>query len=200
MKLEHWLIALATAHPYFVYGTIVILACAEGPILSILSGILLRLGYFSLIPLYGALMAGDLIGDVIWYWIGARFGHHFIKRAGKYFGITEEAEVKVERFFHRFHARILFISKISNGFGFALVTLMTAGLVKIPFGTYMAVNLAGQFIWSGILIAFGYFVIHSYLAVSTWFSRLSIIALALIVVVGFLRYQVYLRKKIESRS
>jgi len=145
--MQSWLITLATSHPYVIYGIIVVLACAEGPYLSMICGFFLRFGYFLFWPLYIALMVGDLIGDVIWYYIGRRYGHRFIKRFGKYFSITEENVGKVERVFHKYKHSILFVSKISNGFGFALVTLITAGMVaRAHSGLYMLVNAIGQLI------------------------------------------------------
>ena len=63
--MQSRLITLATSHPYVIYGIIVVLACAEGPYLSMICGFFLRFGYFLFWPLYIALMVGDLIGDVI---------------------------------------------------------------------------------------------------------------------------------------
>ncbi len=196
--MQAFLIQLIAFYPYAVYGFIVIFASAEGPILSIIGGILLRMGYFSFFPLYGALMLGDLLGDTIWYYIGFRFGHGFVKRFGKYFSITEERIAKVEKIFHRYKSSILFISKISNGLGFALVTLITAGLVKIPFRRYMMINLSGQFIWSGLLIGAGYFFSHLYMQLDTLFGRLSVIGLFIILFFAFLGYRNYLKNRIEN--
>jgi len=196
--MQEFLIQLFVHHSYAVYAFIVITACAEGPILSIIGGILLKMGYFSLIPLYGALMLGDLLGDTVWYLIGFRFGHGFIKRFGKYFNATEERVAKVEKIFHRYKNSILFISKISNGLGFAIVTLLTAGMVKIPFKRYLLVNLSGQFIWSGLLIGVGYFFSHLYVEINTLFGRMSVIALFVFLVVVFMGIRNYARSKIEE--
>jgi len=196
--MQEFLIQLFVHHSYAVYGFIVITASAEGPILSIIGGILLKMGYFSLFPLYGALMFGDLIGDTVWYSIGFYFGHGFVSRFGKYFNVTEERILKVEEIFHRYKNSILFISKISNGLGFAIVTLLAAGMVKIPFRRYILINLSGQFIWSGLLIAVGYFFSHLYSQLDTLFGRLSLVALFVFLLVLFLGARNYARSKIEE--
>ena len=114
VHIEEWLIWLVTLHQYWAYAIIVAVAFAEGPYLSMAAGFLLRFDYFSFWPLYGALMVGDLIGDVVWYYIGRRWGHGFIKRFGKYFSITETGVEKVTKIFHKYKHSILFISKISK--------------------------------------------------------------------------------------
>ena len=62
---------------------------------------------------------------------------------------------KIEVFFHKHQDKILFISKITMGFGFAVATLFTAGLVKIPFKKYAMFNFLGGFVWTGFLLAVG---------------------------------------------
>ena len=196
--MQEWLIQLATVHPYIIYGIVVALACAEGPILSMVFGVLLKLGYVSFIPIYTALMVGDLIGDVAWYYIGRHFGHRFIDRFGKYFDITEESVEKVTRFFHKYKHRVLFISKISNGFGFALVTLMTAGMVRIPFWRYLAINLIGQFVWTGLLLGVGYFFGNAYMAVDNVIGKLSIVALFILIIFALNGYKKYLSRRAKA--
>ncbi len=193
--MQQWLITLSADHSAVVYALIVVLACVEGPILSMLFGIVLRLGYFHLAPVYIALMVGDLIGDIFWYEVGRHFGHRFIKRFGKYFSITEEAVAKVTRIFHAYSDKILFISKISNGFGFALVTLMTAGMTRIPFLRYLSINLIGQFVWTGLLLAVGYFFGNAYAAVDGIFAKASVVALFIVLIFAFNGYRKYLARR-----
>jgi len=196
--MREFLLQLVITHPYAVYAFIALTASAEGPILSIVGGILLKMGYFSFAPLYGALIIGDVIGDTVWYLIGFRFGHGFINRFGKYFNATEERVAKVEKIFHRYKNSILFISKISNGLGFAIVTLLTAGMVKIPFRRYVLVNLSGQFIWSGLLIGVGYFFSHLYSQLDSLFGKMSVFALFAFLLIVFLGARNYARSKIEE--
>lgn len=196
--MEQWLIAFSFDHGAWFYIIIILLACAEGPWLSLISGVLLKLGYFNIFLIYASLMAGDLIGDVVWYWIGRHYGMRFVRRFGKYFSITEEGVKKIEHIFHKHKHSILFISKISNGFGFALVTLTTAGLVRIPFLRYMTVNLVGQFIWSGILIGVGYFMSQLYIQFDNILARMSIIAGFVVLVALFIGYKRYVRSRIEA--
>lgn len=181
---------------HYKYAIIVLLGIPEGPILSVLGGFLWRLGILSFLPLYISLMAADLIGDVAWYNIGYHWGPKFIGRFGHLFNITEKNVATIERLFHKHKDWVLFVSKITSGFGFAIVTLMTAGLVRIPFRRYMTLNAAGQLIWTGALIGVGYSFGHFYNQIHDLFGRLSI--LSGFIILGFLLmgFRKYLASKV----
>src|ERR1051326_67230 len=101
----------------------------EGPIVMLTSGFLYRLGQFEILPLYFSLMAGDFAADLGWYAVG-RFGARtIVNRFGKFLNLTPQVLAKIQKRFHKYQDRILFISKITMGFGFALATLIVAGML-----------------------------------------------------------------------
>ncbi len=121
------------------------------------SGFLFRIGQFEFLPMYLALVFGDFTADIGWYCIG-RFGaRHLVFRYGRNFGITPNNIEKIEHRFQKYHEKILIISKLTMGFGFALVILVVAGMTKVPFKKYVVLNFLGGFIWTGLLVALGYF-------------------------------------------
>ena len=129
----------------------------EGPVVMMASGFLYSLGQFHFVPMYLALVTGDFIADIGWYLLG-RFGtRHAIFRYGRFIGLTPEALSKVENLFLYYHQKILIISKLTLGLGFAVVILMTAGMFKVPFKNYVILNLVGGFIWTAFLLTVGYF-------------------------------------------
>ncbi len=188
-NIANWIVAFGATHDYLVYILIAIIACAEGPWISLVLGVILRLGFLYFWPIYIALMLGDLVGDVIWYYIGRRYGYSFIHKHGHRFNITEEAVARLTHLFHKHKHVVLFLSKISNGLGFAIVTLMTAGMIKIPFGRYIIVNVFGQLVWTGFLIGVGYFFSTLYITVNNVLGKISITAG--IILVAFLGYRYY---------
>src|SRR4051812_33199865 len=102
------------------YALVFVGCIVEGPIVMVTSGFLLRAAQFQLVPLYFTLMAGDFAADLGWYAVG-RFGaRKLINRFGHWFNITPEIITKIEKRFHTYQDKILFISKITMGFGFAL--------------------------------------------------------------------------------
>lgn len=182
----------------YKYVVLIALGIPEGPILSIIAGFLWRAGYLSFLPMYLALMSADLLGDVIWYGVGRYWGSRFIARFGHLFSITRQKMETVERLFHRHKDWLLLISKMTGGLGFAVVTLMTAGLVKIPFRRYMLLNILGQFAWSGVLIGMGYSFGHLYAAIDTVIWRAFVGAVSIIILLLLVGYGKYLRSRFIS--
>ncbi|MES2216078.1 MAG: DedA family protein [Patescibacteria group bacterium] len=198
--MEQWLIHLIQTHAVLVYGVIILISFVEGPILAVFCGILVHVGDIPLVPIYIALMVGDLIGDVVWYSIGYFYGHRFIRRFGKYFSITEKEVAVVDKIFHTHKNYILIISKITMGFGFALVTLVTAGMVKIPFKRYLILNVLGQLVWTAILLAIGYGFGGVYQQLDGIFAKISVIALALLLTAGLFGYGKYIKKRMTAKN
>lgn len=173
---------------YYKYIILIPATIIEGPIVTVLCGILVSRGIMEWWIVYILVMLGDLIGDIIWYWLGYHFGHRFVKRFGARFGITEPHIAKVKEQFHTHQDMILFFSKVTSSFGLAIVVLFTAGLSRINFSRYMIVNTAGQFVWSGMLLASGYFFGDILSQIESIFGKITLIILVIIVVIIGMRY------------
>jgi membrane protein DedA with SNARE-associated domain len=181
IPIVSWLLA-------FRYPIAFPLAIVEGPLVMLLSGFLIRIGFFSFWPIYLILMAGDLTGDVFWYFVGRNGGRPLIEKYGRYVNLTEENVERAEVFFQDHQTKILFISKITMGLGFALATLVAAGMAKVSFKKFFAINFFGQFIWTGILLGAGFFLgnFYSWVAKSLrWAFVISLIVLAALALFGF---------------
>lgn len=138
----------------------------EGPILMVASGFLVLSGFFGLVPAFLVILAGDLLGDVIWYYIGYFFAEPFLRKYGKFFKISPELFEKAKKLFHENHTKILLISKITIGVGMALATLMAAGASHVPFKKYMLLNFIGELALVSILMSIGYFFGQMYVSIS----------------------------------
>lgn len=193
--MQEWLIMLANNYPLVVYVVVALFACPIGPVLSILLGILLHQGYFNFFSIYAVLMIGDLIGDTVLYYLGYKYGPSSIHKFGKYLGITAKRVHKTSELFHKYKDPILFLSKITNGFGLSVVTLLTAGIVRIPFWRYIMFNMLGQLVWTGALLYVGYTFGELYHQIDTWNGRITLIGLiAFAIVVGY-GYRNYRKNK-----
>jgi membrane protein DedA with SNARE-associated domain len=185
---------------YYRYGILIPLAVIEGPFVMLIAGFVVRLGGFDFIPAYFCLLVGDFIADMGWYLVGYFWGMKFVRRWGKYVNVSEENIKKLEHFFHHHSAKILIISKLTMGFGFAVVTLIAAGLVKIPFKKYFLLNLIGGFIWTAVLMGIGYFFGNAYVSVNNIFERVSIVALFIIILTCLFGFGKYLGKRFVETS
>ncbi len=183
--------ASAWRYPLLIAGAII-----EGPVIMVASGIMLRTGIFALVPLFLALVIGDLLADIFWYFVGYYFAEPLIRRYGHFFGLTPEKFVVAKELFRRYEAKILFISKVTIGFGMALATVIAAGATRVPFRTYMLLNFLGEVILVSGLLAIGYFFGEVYTRIS---GDLKIVfVISVIVLVGAATYGLsrYFKNKI----
>lgn len=198
--MQDWLLQLFIDHQYLVYAFLVLTCVIEGPILTIVCGILLKVAGLPLVPIFIALVLGDLLGDVTWYWLGRKFGHPFVKRFGKYFSINENEISVITKIFHKYHEGILFVSKVTMGLGFAVATLFVAGMVKISFKKYMLINALGQLIWTASLLGCGYLFGHLYDTIDGILGKVSLVTLLIMTFFALLGYGKYIKKRMIERN
>jgi len=172
----------------YKYPTLVVLSFFEGPYIMMLSGLLLKLGIVTLIPVYIALSLGDLLADIVWYYVGYYFGNKFVHRFGKFFDINAESIENTKELFSRHRKKILLGSKVTAGFGLSLATLITAGIVKAPFGEYILLNFFGQFVWTAVMLSVGYFFGNLYIVIDNVLGRVFIVGIAILALYLLLRF------------
>jgi membrane protein DedA with SNARE-associated domain len=177
------------------YAIVFVLCIVEGPVVMMTSGFLYRLGQFDLVPLYFSLMGGDFVADLGWYAVGRYGGRPLVEKYGKYFDITPAVIDKVEERFKKYQNKILFISKITMGFGFALATLIAAGMMKVDIKKYALLNFLGGFIWTAFLLLIGYFFGNVYNLIPNSFKIIFIVVIAVGIVLGLRYINKYLIKK-----
>ncbi len=184
----------------YKYLTLFPLALIEGPFIMMICGFLVKLGYFNFTLAYTILVVGDLLSDMAWYGIGHKFGMSFVRKFGKFLSITEENVSKVKNIFLKHDSTILFVSKITMGLGFALVTLVTAGLVKIPFKRFVFWNAFGGLLWTGALMAVGFYLGDFYLKVNGVLGKVSVVALLVMIFMVLISLARYMRRKFSKES
>jgi membrane protein DedA with SNARE-associated domain len=186
------MIAFLQGSKYFLlFGA----ALVEGPVASLTSGFLLKFGQLQFLPVFIVLVAGDLAADIGWYCLG-RFGTRaLILKYGRFVSITPESLATVEQRFNRYHARILFISKLTMGFGFAVVTLTVAGMSRVPFRNFFALNLVGGLIWTLFLLGIGHSFGNVFALVSDEVKAIFLVVIGTVVVLSFRYVNRYLMTK-----
>lgn len=165
----------------------------EGPVAMIAAGFLFGLGQFELLPMYTALVLGDFTADIFWYCLG-RFGtRSTIFKYGHIINLTPAILEKVENRFLRYHEKILVISKITMGLGFAIVVLIVAGIFKVPFKNYVVLNLIGGFIWTALLVMVGYFFGNIYLVIPSSAKIIFTFSMLIIIIASLRQINNYLK-------
>jgi len=137
------------------YFIILPLMIIEGPIVTILSAMLASFGILNVWVVLIFSMFGDVIGDVVLYWLGKKWGMNFVDNAGKYVGITRKLVLKMEKYFQSHGGKTIFAVKSTTGLCWA--TFVAAGIVKMDFYKFVKYSILGGIVWSGFLVVIGYF-------------------------------------------
>ncbi len=171
-------------------------ALVEGHIISLIAGYLARIEILNPYISWIFIVAGNLTGDVILYYIGYHKGDPIVKVIGKYIGVNDESIAKAKHIFHNHGPKILFFSKLTNGFGLAMAVLFTSGAVKMPFRKFFLWNVIGESIWSALLILLGYIFGELYTTIENVIFRVGLIGFAIILVFLFFRVSKYFSTKL----
>ncbi len=190
-------LTVATSLKYLLIflGTVI-----EGPIVMFASGFFLRFGVFSLIPLYAALMAGDLVADACWYFIGSHFAGPFVLRFGKFFSLTPEKVDRLKKLIRKHDTAMLLGSKLTAGFGLALAMVIAAGASHVPFKKYMMLNAIGEFVVTGLLLAGGYYFGELYTYIDDSFKAIFVVGAVLALGLLAFGFSHYIRNKTEEAA
>jgi membrane-associated protein len=163
------IILLLTAHKYlFLFPVVVV----EGPIITVIAGFLSSLGVFNIFIAYAVVVVGDIAGDIMYYALGYYGRQRFVKRWGRFLGITFERVEQLEKHFEKHTGKTLIIGKLSHGIGG--VVLVAAGLAKVPFRKFVWYNFIPTLPKSLILLLIGYYSGESYVKISSYLDYAAI--------------------------
>jgi membrane protein DedA with SNARE-associated domain len=133
---------LALGGPYLGVF-LVLMACGWGlplpedvPLLT--SGFLVHKGMASLTFMIPVAMAGVLGGDCSLFFLGRRFGHHAVEHRFFRRVVKPARLLMAERLFQKHGIKIIFVGRYLPGL--RSMIFMAAGVLKVPFTTFIAVN------------------------------------------------------------
>ena len=122
--------------------------------------------------------AGGVVGGVAGYAIGARGGIRLIARYGAKMRIDEEKLDRARRFFARRGLLAVFLCRF---IGFVRIFVpMVAGVARMPFGRFLAANVAGAIVSSACYAALGWFFGHDLPALEHHLTETTLVAVMLI--------------------
>jgi len=167
----------------------------EGPVVTIVAAMLASLGAFAWPMVLFFSVLGDVVGDVILFLLGRRFGMKFVHGFGRYMGITESLVLKMERYFRKHGGKTIFAVKSTTGLCWA--TFVAAGIAGMDFGKFVKFSILGGIVWSGFLVAMGYFYGYLWREVSNYIDWVGwIIGVVAVLTYVFITFF----KKRESRT
>jgi membrane protein DedA with SNARE-associated domain len=123
--------------------------------------------------------AGGIVGGTAGYAIGARGGMRLIARFGAKMHIDEEKLERARKFFARRGLAAVFLCRF---IGFVRIFVpMVAGVARMPFGRFLAANVAGAIVSSACYAALGWFFGHDLPKLEHHLTETTVVAALLIV-------------------
>ena len=189
--LDHWgyiiifIAAIAEALP--ILGTFV-----PGHTIIILGGFLAKLGVLRLEAVMVVAAFGVVVGDLLAYYIGRKFGYDFVIRYGKYFFLNEEKYQKTKDMVSEHTGKALIVGRFSP-FTRALAAFL-AGIYKIKFPKFIFYSIIGGVSWSTLSVLLGYIMGQGFEEAAKYFGRIILAAIILIILI-FLAYRTLNKKR-----
>lgn len=167
----------------------------EGPLVTIVAAMLASWGIFHWSYILFFSILGDAIGDILLYGAGYKWGMGFVKGFGRYLGITEKIVLRMEKYFEKHGGKTILAVKSTTGLCWA--TFTAAGIVKMDFRKFLKYSILGGIIWSGFLVAMGYFYGYLWREISQYIKWIGWI-IAVISISSYLLIVLYKKKKSKS--
>ena len=165
-----------------------------GETITIVGGFLAGSGELNYWIVLACAAMGAFLGGICGYFVGKSGGWKLIVAGAKLFRIQE---IQLEEMKTKFSDNA--VKAVFFGRFIAILRIFSspmAGVVEMPFGKFLAVNLAGAVTWASVMTTLAFFVgkVVSLEQLLEWVSKFAI--LALIIAIGFITVPLWL----EARS
>lgn len=161
------LVAASEATPMFGFFV-------PGQLVAILSGILAKIGTVKLLDTIVVLSVGAVLGDLISYYLGNKYGESFILKYGKYFYLKKENFEKTKELISTHAGKSIIIGRF-NSITRAL-TPFAAGSVNVPIYKFIFYDIIGGISWAITFCGLGYLFGNNYKAITNYFGEFFVIA------------------------
>jgi membrane-associated protein len=181
--------------PYWGYPLMLFFMVIEGPIITIVSAFLSSMGIFNVFAVFWLSIAGDVIGDIILYYIGYFGGQKILPRVERFLNINQSTVEKLKNKFHENSGKIIFYVKSTTGLSY--ITFITAGTLKMRFSKFTTYSILGGLIWSSSLVLLGYFFGYAADRISEYIKYAGVL-IFLIALIFFIMIAVYKKKRAKE--
>lgn len=184
-----YIIHLVTVYKYLLLFPIAVI---EGPIISVIGGLLSAKALLNGWIAYPVLVAGDVVGDIIYYLVGRFGGRQAAKRWGPILRFTPERLDAAEKHFEENGGKTLLLGK-TNAWGG--VILVAAGISKMRFWKFVLYNLLGTMVKTLLLFLIGYYFGQAYDLINHYLGLAAAITTAVFTIIIVLYFYIRHRRK-----
>jgi len=152
------------------YAGVFIGTFVEGPIIGMITGFLIKLGYLNTYLSYLVYVVADLIADHLYYGIGYYGRTRFLKK----FTVSLKSLNKAKNILYNHSNRIIVFGKLTHFLG--LPILVGAGLAHYPWKKFLIFDLIATLIKSAILIFIGFYLTSIWISVDNTINYVGLIS------------------------
>ena len=190
---------LFLAHAYSVLFAWVFAEQAGVPVpsapLLMAAGTLTATHKLHLLPVLGSILAGSLASDVLWYFLGKRYGHTVVRLLCRFTPERNTCVQRTEGYFGRHGASTLLVSKFLP----ALNTMAgaIAGQTGMSFRRFLLFDASGVLLWALAFTVGGRFfgdLLKLHPHALAWFAHFAVAVFALLLL-GFVGTRIARRRR-----
>lgn len=173
----------------YSYFFLFLMMVFQGPIITALAAFASSIGFFNIYVIFSISVLGNLIPDIILYFIGKSCRSDFIMKILFKFGISKKKISFLERGLKKHAEKTLVITKLTPAL--PVPGLILAGFVGIPFLRFLYIVVVFNLVASTIFTFLGYYfgVIFVNLFNYFKFSQYVIFALVILMIIFYLVYK-----------
>ena len=152
----------------------------EGPIITVISGFLVYLGFLNIYITAPLLIFGDLIGDALHYILGKYATHSiWVMKMVRFLGYDEVKEKLIGKHFEKHTGKTLLLAKVSHGVGG--IVQVASGMVKVDFYQFFLFCFIGTIPKTLILFIIGFYLGNAYMKIDSYFDFIALITFSIVV-------------------
>jgi len=141
--------------PNRTYILIAVLTLFEGPLTTVAGAVAASMGLLNPGLVFLSASTGNLAGDVFWHSLGRAGKLNWFLRYGHRIGVKADRLDWFQRNIRDHAPRLIFLTKVSSSF--IIPSLISTGLARLPWRRWFPALLSAEILWTGSLIALGYF-------------------------------------------
>jgi membrane protein DedA with SNARE-associated domain len=163
-------------------------------IILVFSGYLVTTGTFEPVSVILAGSFGNVVGSILTYYFGLKFGRLFVLRFGKYFFIKENHLEYTEKLFQKYGDKISFLGRLLP----AIRTYISlpCGIAKINLFKYSIYTFFGSVIWNTMFTYIGIQLGSNWKDIDNYSIYLEIVSVC--VIVAFIIW--FITKTLKKRN
>jgi len=191
------IIALLEAYKYLILFPATLF---EGPVITVIAGYLSSLNFLNFFIVYAVVVAGDTVGDLLYYAAGRWGRWKFFRRWQKLFDVNEGKIAKMEKYFGKHAGKTLFFGKF--GYGIVGSMLFASGLANVSLSIFLIFTFPATLMKSMMLLLIGFYFGYAYKQIALYLDYVSymMIGAAVILLLSYFYLQNRAKKLLKNNN